>query len=76
LQTIFAILDNFGIDLGDKFSQAMKKLEDTSFSLSDLDAHLLGLVLQHLTPTEASWASWHKIYAWVHSHPLKIKINK
>jgi hypothetical protein len=65
LLTVFAILDNFGIDLSDKVLHAMKMLDDPSFSLSDLDVYLLDLVLQHLTPTEASWSSWQKIYEWV-----------
>ena len=62
---MFAILDNFGVEVSDKFSQAMKKLKEPTFTLSDLDVYLLDLVLVHLTPTEASWSSWQKIYAWV-----------
>jgi hypothetical protein len=65
LQTIFAILDNFSVDLGDKFLIAMQKLDDPSFSLSDLDVYLLDLVLQQLTPSESNWSAWQKIYTWV-----------
>eukprot|EP00026_Physarum_polycephalum_P000277 Phypoly_transcript_00277.p1 GENE.Phypoly_transcript_00277~~Phypoly_transcript_00277.p1 ORF type:complete len:1647 (+),score=288.14 Phypoly_transcript_00277:317-4942(+) len=66
LQTIFAILDNCGIDLSDKVLQSMKMLDDPSFTLSDLDVYLLDLILQHLTPTEERWSSWQKIYEWIY----------